>query len=108
MPFTALFIGRFQPFHLGHLDALQQIIKDKPDKILIGIGSSESELTLKNPLSFYERKELIQKVIDSEDLFQKNKIINIEILPIPDFGNSKKWTNYIPPLAVERPIQYRR
>ena len=95
MPFTALFIGRFQPFHLGHLDALQQIIKDKPDKILIGIGSSESELTLKNPLSFYERKELIQKVIDSEDLFQKNKIINIEILPIPDFGNSKKWTNYI-------------
>jgi len=34
----ALFIGKFQPFHKGHLFALRQVLK-KFDKVIIGIGS---------------------------------------------------------------------
>jgi len=93
MPATSLFIGRFQPFHYGHLDALEQISKDytKQDfKILIGIGSSESELTFKNPLSYFERKKMIEATLKNTKFENK-----IEILPIPDFGNSVAWRDYI-------------
>lgn len=98
---TALFIGRFQPFHLGHFNAFKQILKDNPSVIIFGIGSSEAELTFKNPLSFYERKKIIQDFLRLEFGLQKNlikykqKTIKILIYPIPDFGDAKKWTNYI-------------
>ena len=34
-----LLIGRFQPFHLGHLEALQFALS-KVDKLWVGLGSS--------------------------------------------------------------------
>ena len=37
---TALFIGRFQPFHKGHLAAIKWILK-KEGKIFIVIGSNQ-------------------------------------------------------------------
>ena len=36
----ALFIGRFQPFHLGHLLLLQRL-STQYEEIIIGIGSSQ-------------------------------------------------------------------
>ena len=86
---TALYIGRFQPFHLGHLNAIEQIVGEGYEKIIIGIGSSESERTDKNPFTYYERKEMIS--IGTEDL----KNVQFEYFPIPDFGDNERWTNYI-------------
>jgi len=54
----ALFIGRFQPFHSGHLDAIKQISEEE---IIIGIGSSQYSKTEENPYSFEERKKMIKK-----------------------------------------------
>ena len=51
---TALFIGRFQPFHSGHVDAIKQISEKE---IIIGIGSSQYSGTDDNPYSFEERKK---------------------------------------------------
>ena len=34
-----LYIGRFQPFHSGHADAVQQILEKYPEISLIGIGA---------------------------------------------------------------------
>lgn len=45
---TALFVGRFQPFHLGHLKVIKDILK-KNDFIVIAIGSSDEKNTDKNP-----------------------------------------------------------
>jgi nicotinamide-nucleotide adenylyltransferase len=50
----ALFIGRFQPLHLGHLDALKQISKEE---IIIGIGSSQYSGTKENPYNFEQEKK---------------------------------------------------
>ncbi len=87
---TALYIGRFQPFHNGHLDAINQILKDDVQKLIIGIGSSQEELTQKNPFSYYERKEMLEKVL-------KNNFptLKYEVYPIPDFNSSKAWTKFI-------------
>lgn len=57
---TSLFIGRFQPFHLGHLDAVRQIFADGKTRFLvIGIGSAEENYTPENPFSAGERFEMI-------------------------------------------------
>ena len=50
----ALYIGRFQPFHKGHLKILQKLAK-KYDEIIIGIGSSQYSNTLENPFTSEER-----------------------------------------------------
>jgi len=41
---TALIIGRFQPFHLGHLLLIKEAAKEA-DIIVIGIGSSQESRT---------------------------------------------------------------
>jgi nicotinamide-nucleotide adenylyltransferase len=84
----ALYLGRFQPFHLGHLDAVNQIISDGITKIIIGIGSSQEELTRSNPFSYYERKEMVRRAL------QELKV-DFEIHPIPDFANNQDWVDYI-------------
>jgi nicotinamide-nucleotide adenylyltransferase len=84
----ALYLGRFQPFHLGHLDAVNQIINDGITKIIIGIGSSQEELTRANPFSYHERKEMIIRTLHELK-------IDFEIHAIPDFANNQDWIDYI-------------
>jgi len=51
-------VGRFQPFHNGHLQLIQAILSEV--KFLkIGIGSSQYSHTMYNPFSYDERKEFI-------------------------------------------------
>lgn len=54
----AVFIGRFQPFHRGHHQVVDEY-REEYD-LEIAIGSSEKEGTEENPLSFEERKKLIK------------------------------------------------
>ena len=42
---TGLYVGRFQPFHLGHLEAIKHILK-KVDTVIIAIGSAQYSHTL--------------------------------------------------------------
>ena len=84
----ALFIGRFQPFHKGHLHVVKNMSK-KFDEIIIGIGSSQEKNTSANPFSYNERKVMITKTLNN------NKINNFKIYPIPDLYDDVKWTKYI-------------
>ncbi len=51
---TALLIGRFQPFHNGHLEVVKTISK-KCDRMIIGIGSAQLSHTFENPFTAGER-----------------------------------------------------
>ena len=51
---TALYIGRFQPPHLGHISVIKEILK-KYDSVIIGIGSAQEKGTYENPFSAAER-----------------------------------------------------
>ncbi len=53
-----LLIGRFQPFHLGHLDAVMFGLS-KVENLWIGIGSSNKHNERRNPFSVDERREMI-------------------------------------------------
>lgn len=85
---NGLLIGRFQPFHLGHLEALQFALSIV-DKLWVGLGSSNKSIEKNNPFSAKERKEMILSSIDDS---MKNKIT---IYFIPDVDNHVKWIEKI-------------
>jgi nicotinamide-nucleotide adenylyltransferase len=85
---NGLLIGRFQPFHQGHLDALHFALS-KVDKLWVGLGSSNKPLQKNNPFSAEERKKMILSSID-DSIRSK-----IEIYFIPDFEDHKKWVEHI-------------
>ena len=85
---NGLLIGRFQPFHLGHLEALQFALSIV-DKLWVGLGSSNKSIEKNNPFSAEERKEMILSSIDDS---MKNKIT---IYFIPDIDNHVKWIEKI-------------
>ncbi|MDH3695743.1 MAG: nicotinamide-nucleotide adenylyltransferase [Nitrosopumilus sp.] len=83
-----LLIGRFQPFHLGHLEALRFALS-KVDKLWVGLGSSNKPVQKNNPFSAEERKEMILSSIDDS---MKEKI---SIYFIPDLDDHVKWIEKI-------------
>ena len=85
---NGLLIGRFQPFHLGHLEALQFALS-KVDKLWVGLGSSNLSPQKNNPFSAEQRKEMILSSID--DLMKEK----ISIYFIPDLDNHMKWIEKI-------------
>ena len=80
-----LLIGRFQPFHLGHLDAVLFGLS-RTENLFIGIGSSNKSNERKNPFSAEERTEMIISSIES------SMIDRLKIFDIPDVDNHEKWT----------------
>lgn len=85
---NGLLIGRFQPFHLGHLEALQFALS-KVDKLWVGLGSSNKPVEKNNPFTVEQRKEMILSSIDDS---MKEKI---SIYFIPDLDNHMKWVEKI-------------
>ena len=82
---NGLLIGRFQPFHLGHLDAVLFGLA-RTDSLSICIGSSNKHNEKKNPFSAAERRDMILSSIEPS-------IVNrIKIFNIPDVENHEKWT----------------
>jgi nicotinamide-nucleotide adenylyltransferase len=84
----ALFIGRFQPFHLGHLLVLERLSKQY-DEIIIGIGSSQYQNTYDNPFSEVERKQMITNALDAVGIHK------YRIVSIPDIHDPPQWVNHV-------------
>ena len=94
---NGLLIGRFQPFHLGHLAALRFALP-KVDKLWLGLGSSNKPMEKNNPFSVDERKKMILSSI--EDSIK----IKISIFPIPDLDNHVKWIQNIDTIVPDYEI----
>ena len=80
-----LLIGRFQPFHLGHLDAVLFGLS-RVENLFVCIGSSNKSNERKNPFSAEERREMITLSIEP------SMTDRIKIFDIPDVGDHEKWT----------------
>lgn len=57
----AVFIGRFQPFHRGHLDVIKEAHRVAKN-VIVCIGSANKPRSFKNPFTYDERKVIIQSV----------------------------------------------
>ncbi len=58
----ALVIGRFQPFHKGHL-AVIRYVERQGFEPLVAIGSAQAHHTYHNPFTADERKEMVQAAL---------------------------------------------
>lgn len=83
-----LFIGRFQPFHRGHLQVITNAARDF-DEVIIGIGSSQYGNKLDNPFTSDERKLMIERSLDNSG------VKNYNIILIPDIHNPPKWVDHV-------------
>ncbi len=79
----AVFLGRFQPFHSGH-HAVVEELRGEYEDFLIAVGSAETEGTGENPLSFEERREII------ENCFPEIQVLGIEDRERTEEGN-RDW-----------------
>jgi len=85
-----LFVGRFQPFHLGHLKAIKWIL-ERCENVTIVIGSSQESFTKRNPFTFEERKEMIKRSLEKESVKEER----YEIIGVPDVFNCERWVKSI-------------
>lgn len=75
------FIGRFQPFHLGH----KHVVEDYADEdLVLVLGSARESRTDENPLNVEERKSVIHECFP-----------NIEIYAVEDDESDEKWMESI-------------
>lgn len=60
-----VYIGRFQPPHLAHIEIIKQAL-DKAEKVIILVGSANQPRTIKNPWTATEREEMIRASLPRE------------------------------------------
>jgi nicotinamide-nucleotide adenylyltransferase len=93
---NALFIGRFQPFHLGHLEVIKKAVKEN-DRLFIGIGSSEANFRPPNPFTCSERFQMIEAALDEAKIPREK----YEIVTVRNIDNFALWIQhlalYVPP-----------
>jgi bifunctional NMN adenylyltransferase/nudix hydrolase len=85
---VTVYIGRFQPFHLGHVHILQEA-KRTSDLVIVLIGSAFRARTIKNPFTFRERKQMIERWLHTS---HTDNDCNVSIYPLRDqVYNNAKW-----------------
>lgn len=82
----AVFIGRFQPVHNGHMQVIKLALKSAKD-VLVLIGSANEARSHRNPWTYFERKEnMIQPNIS------RNDFDYVHFLPLEDSAyNETQW-----------------
>lgn len=71
----AVYIGRFQPFHNGHLSVIQKA-QEIAEQVLILVGSANASPSCKNPWTYAERKKMIESSLDVFDTINGNVTID--------------------------------
>ena len=102
------FIGRFQPYHLGHHEVIKNIINEV-DELIIGIGSAQESHTLENPFTAGERVLMIVRALEELKINKR-----VYVIPLEDIYRNSLWVSHVcsmvPPFDVvytNNPLVYR-
>ena len=92
------FVGRFQPYHLGHHEVVKNIIKEV-DELTIGIGSAQDSHTLENPFTAGERVLMIVRALEELKIEKR-----VYVIPLEDIYRNSLWVSHVcsmvPPFKV--------
>lgn len=88
---TGLFVGRFQPFHKGHLATVKFALA-KVDQLVIVVGSAQKSHEPRNPFTAGERIRMIKETLDADKEIEITKIM---IIPVPDVDVHSLWTRQV-------------
>lgn len=91
----AVFIGRFQPFHVGHQRVIDRA-RELAHNVIVLIGSADSGRTLRNPFTFNERKEMILGHYDVDALDPYAGDFGLHVEPLSDIAyNDTSWVTQV-------------
>lgn len=94
-------VGRFQPFHKGHLKAVDFALKHV-DLLYIAVGSAQKSHEPRNPFTAGERIKMIKMALDEAGV-DCRKII---IVPVPDAVQHSVWVSYLDALVLDYDIVF--
>lgn len=89
---VAVYVGRFQPFHWGHLALLRHALEIAPTVVLV-IGCAWQARTPKNPLTWQERAEMVRLALSPEERGR------VKVLRMRDHYDEARWVR-----AVQREV----
>lgn len=84
-----VYIGRFQPFHIGHEHIVREAL-EKVETLIIIVGSSYQSRTPVNPFSYDERLAMIRSAFSHE--FSTGRLI---IKPMIDHDSDEDWVKEV-------------
>jgi nicotinamide-nucleotide adenylyltransferase len=99
---NGLFIGRFQPFHKGHL-ATVKFALGRVDQLVIVVGSAQRSHEPRNPFTAGERIRMIKESLDADDEADVRRIL---IIPVPDIDVHSLWTHQVDMLVPKYDVVF--
>ena len=83
-----LYVGRFQPFHKGHLKAIKEVLKEV-EEIVIVIGSAQYSHNIHNPFTAGERIVMVRQALEEANVDYSK----VWIVPVPDVHLHMLWVS---------------
>ena len=94
-----LFVGRFQPLHLGHVEVIKSLLRNV-DELIIIIGSSQKSHEIDNPFTSGERFMMIKTALNDSKLNPSK----YHLIAVPDAQTHYSWVSqiisYSPPFEI--------
>jgi nicotinamide-nucleotide adenylyltransferase len=88
MTTRGLYVGRFQPFHLGHLEAIKKILEEVEELVVV-IGSAQYSHNKGNPFTAGERLVMIRNALEEAKVDSSR----VWIVPVPDVHLHMMWVS---------------
>ncbi|CAN7208290.1 bifunctional nicotinamide-nucleotide adenylyltransferase/Nudix hydroxylase [Acidovorax sp. LjRoot117] len=85
---TAIYIGRFEPVHTGHLALLQRAL-DSARNVIVVVGSAWQARSPKNPFTWQEREAMLHEALPAADRAR------VRVLPVRDYYNEAVWVQAV-------------
>ncbi len=85
---TAIYIGRFEPVHNGHMALLQRAL-DSAQQVIVVVGSAWQARSPKNPFTWPEREAMLRNALPEAD---RSRVL---VLPMRDYYNEAVWVQAV-------------
>jgi nicotinamide-nucleotide adenylyltransferase len=83
-----LYVGRFQPFHLGHLSAIEEVLKEVEELVIV-IGSAQYSHNSSNPFTAGERLVMVRRALKEAGIDYSR----LWVVPVPDVHLHMLWVS---------------
>ncbi|ELZ91783.1 nicotinamide-nucleotide adenylyltransferase [Haloferax mucosum ATCC BAA-1512] len=92
------YIGRFQPYHNGHHQMVEEIAAEV-DELVLGIGSAGDSHSPRNPFTAGERIMMVNKAVSNFD-------ITTYAVPIEDLDRNSVWVSHVQSMSPAFEVAY--
>jgi nicotinamide-nucleotide adenylyltransferase len=93
-----ILIGRFQPFHDGHVRVVEDIV-DEVDELIVGIGSADDSHEPRNPFTAGERMMMVHGALEEVET-------TLYTVPLEDIDRNSVWVSHVESMSPWFDVAY--